>query len=83
VRNFDSDVQHFCLVAPLDIVETRLRKRGDAPKQLAWQLRRAKVCCEAHKSPEFAIRIDAVGREPDAIAKEIARVTRIGHAVLV
>jgi chloramphenicol 3-O-phosphotransferase len=83
VRGIDPDVQHFCLVAPLEIVEARLRKRGDAPKHLEWQLRRAKVCCEAHKSPEFAIRIEAVDRDPEAIAREIARVTRIGRSVLV
>jgi hypothetical protein len=83
VRTFDSDVQHFCLVAPAEIVEARLRRRGDAPKHLEWQLRRAKVCCEAHKSPEFAIRIEADDREPEAIAREIARVTRIGRSVLV
>jgi chloramphenicol 3-O-phosphotransferase len=82
VRSFDSDVQHFCLVAPFDVVETHLRQRGDAPKHLTWQLRRAKVCCEAHKSPEFAIRIESVDREPDEIAREIARVTRIGRSVL-
>jgi predicted kinase len=82
-REFDSDVQHFCLVAPIEVVEARLRKRGDAPKHLEWQLRRAQVCCEAHKSPDFAIRIEALDRDPEAIAREIARVTRIGHSVLV
>jgi chloramphenicol 3-O-phosphotransferase len=82
-RTFDPDVQHFCLVAPLEVVEARLRKRGDAPRHLEWQLRRAKVCCEAHKSPDFAIRIEAADRGPEAIAREIARVTRIGHSALV
>lgn len=83
VGAFDPDVQHFCLVAPLEVIEARLRKRGDAPKHLEWQLRRARVCCEAHKNPEFAIRIEADDREPDAIAREIARVTRIGRSILV
>ncbi|MBV9044474.1 MAG: hypothetical protein JO348_01535 [Alphaproteobacteria bacterium] len=73
-RRVDPDVHHFCLVAPLPVVEARLRHRGDAPFHLEWQLRRAKTCCEAHKSPDFAIRIDASDRPPDVLAQEIARV---------
>lgn len=73
-RRADPDVRHFCLVAPLEIVETRLRRRGDAPFHLEWQLRRAKTCCEAHMSTDFAVRIDAAALTPDEIARDIARV---------
>lgn len=76
-RRFDSDVHHFCLVAPLETVEARLRQRGDAPKHLEWQLRRARTCCEAHHSRDFAIRIDASDRPPEVLAAEIARVMRM------
>jgi len=71
-RAFDPDVRHFCLVAPLDIVEARLRQRGDAPFHLSWQLRRARDCCAAHADPAFAVRIDASARSPESIAQEIA-----------
>jgi chloramphenicol 3-O-phosphotransferase len=70
-REIDPVVFHICLVAPLAIVEARLRRRGDAPKHLAWQLRRARDCCAAHESEEFAVRIDASARSPDALADEI------------
>jgi hypothetical protein len=71
-RAFDPDVRHFCLVAPFELVKARLRKRGDAPFHLSWQLRRAKDCCIAHADPAFALRIDASERSPESIAQEIA-----------
>ena len=72
VRRVDADVRQVCLVAPLDVVESRLRKRGDVPKQLSWQLARARTCCAAHESEAFAPRIDATTRGPGEIAQEIA-----------
>lgn len=72
VRSFDPDVRHFCLVAPLEVVEARLRRRGDAPKHLDWQMRRAKECCAAHASEDFAERIDAETLGASQIAARIA-----------
>ena len=76
-RRADPDVRHFCLTAPLEVVEARLRRRDDAPFHLEWQLRRAKTCCEAHKSADFAVRIDATTATPEQIARDIARVLRM------
>jgi hypothetical protein len=39
-----------------------------------WRSWRRACACEAHKSPDFAIRIDASDRPPDVLALEIARV---------
>jgi len=76
-RRADRDVRHFCLTAPLEVVEARLRRRGDAPFHLEWQLRRARTCCEAHRSADFAVRIDATAATPERIARDIARVLRM------
>jgi hypothetical protein len=76
-RPADPDIRHFCLIAPLDVVEARLRQRNDASFHLDWQLRRAKTCCEAHKGADFAVRIDAATATPAQLAGDIARVLRM------
>lgn len=69
IRNgLSGDVRHFCLVAPVDNVLARLRRRrGDAG---AWEERRAHECCAVHGRPEFAVQIDA-NREPSSIVEEL------------
>lgn len=51
-----SDVVHkLCLVAPLEVVRERLRRRAEAegmPMNL-WALKRAETRCDAHRSPAF------------------------------
>jgi hypothetical protein len=71
VARFDSDIHHVCLVAPLPVVEGRLRRRNDAPHHLEWQLCRARDCCTAHQDESFAIRIGAATPAPEEIADEI------------
>jgi chloramphenicol 3-O-phosphotransferase len=71
IRAFEPHVLHFCLVAPLDVVQERLqRRRNDATE---WELRRAGECCIAHRDDAFAQQIDAAHRNPDEIADEILR----------
>lgn len=68
LRRFEPRVLHVCLVAPLAVVEERLRSR----KAEAWAFRQAAECCRAHARDEFAVHIDAT-RTPEEIAGEILR----------
>lgn len=52
---FDDRVLHVCLVAPLEIVQNRLRQRGAEE----WCFRRAGECCVAHESARFAPHVNA------------------------
>jgi hypothetical protein len=70
VGRFEPSVLHFCLVAPFEVVRERLLRRGHA--DVAWQCRRASECCRAHRDGEFARHVDAVGRNPEVIALELA-----------
>jgi predicted ABC-type ATPase len=71
VSRFEPRVLQFCLVAPVEVVHERLRRRGDAG---AWEYRRARECCLAHESEDFAVHIDAADRPPGAIADELLAV---------
>lgn len=72
-ERFDRRVHHFCLVAPLAVVQERLRGRGDQPDTHAWEYRRAAECCTAHKSDVFAVSVDATTETPDQLAARIAQ----------
>lgn len=65
-RRFDNDVQHVCLVAPLPVIEERLRRRGSEE----WGFRRAAECCVAHESADFATHVNAE-RDPHDIADDL------------
>jgi hypothetical protein len=65
------DVRHVCLVAPLAVVQERLRRRGSDATRSAWSWRRAAECCAAHADPAFAVHVDASARTPSEIAPEI------------
>lgn len=71
VRRFESRVHHFCLAAPIEVVQERLRRRRSAPSDEAWQLRRAAECCAAHRDPRFGRHVIADQRESEEIAQEI------------
>lgn len=73
VRRFESQVFHFCLVAPIEVVQARLREAGSDPNQRdgAWQSQRATECCAVHGQQIFAEQISAVGRTPGEIAQEL------------
>ena len=62
----DDRVLHVCLVAPLEVVHERLRRRGAEE----WCFRRAAECCAAHESGAFARHVNAE-REPREIVEEL------------
>lgn len=62
------DARHFCLVAPVEVVHARIRTRRLAPRDLAWQLRRASECCAVHGDAAFATQVDASVRTVEEIA---------------
>jgi hypothetical protein len=68
VRRFEPRLRHYCLVAPPEVVHRRLTNRGADPLRHEWQFRRASACCEAHRSDDFAKRIDATNHRPDELA---------------
>ena len=75
-ERFDRRVHHFCLVAPLEVVQERLRTRGDQPDTHAWEYRRAAECCVAHRSDWSAQHVDASAATPAQLASQIADAIR-------
>nr|MDQ3282054.1 hypothetical protein [Acidobacteriota bacterium] len=71
IARFEPDAYHVCLVAPLSVVEERLRTRRLQPKDAAWQFRRAAECCAVHGDPAFATHINAADRTVREVAGEI------------
>ena len=71
------DVMHFCLVAPVDVVNERLARRVLRPADQAWQLRRAAECCAVHSDPRFATHVNATRSVAD-IVKEIRAAIAVG-----
>ena len=67
-------VRHFCLTAPLEVVQQRLTSRGEkvADPRFAWVHRRAVECVQAHRSDGFAVHVPTELRSSSAIAAEIA-----------
>lgn len=68
-------VLHFCLTAPLEVVQARLAMRGEPlhDPRCAWVHRRAAECCRAHKRPQFAIHVPTADSSPEAVAAELLR----------
>ncbi len=66
-------VQHFCLVAPIEVVRERLKKRGttDTTHDGQWIYPQAAKCCIVHKATEFRQHIDTEKLTPQEIADEI------------
>ena len=73
IARFEPEVLHFCLVAPLAVVNERLAHRGAraATADLAWQYRRAAECCAVHDDPAFAEQLPTAGFTPDAVADQL------------
>jgi hypothetical protein len=68
---FEPDVVQVCLVAPVDVVHERLRRRGLDPVSAPWEFRRATECCVAHQGEKFGVRVSAeaeVEQVVDALA---------------
>lgn len=78
IRRFEPDVHHVCLVAPIEVVYERLRRRRLRPVDEAWQLRRAAECCSVHHQDRFAVQVDAEEGRVEEIAREIVAV--VGRA---
>ena len=72
-ERIDDRVLHVCLVAPLPVVEERLRRRGAEP----WSFRRAAECCVAHESVVFATHVNAE-RDPHELAEELRNQLAVG-----
>ncbi len=73
ISRFEPRVLHYCLIAPVEVVHERLRRRGCDPAKATWEYRRAAECCLAHQREEFAEHIAAAGRDPEDIAEELVR----------
>jgi predicted kinase len=71
IDRFEPQVFHFCLVASIEVIHDRLRRRGEDPEESDWQYRRASECCLAHSNAEFATHINAAERSPEDLADEI------------
>jgi hypothetical protein len=76
VGAFEPDVRHVCLVAPFEVVQERVRRRGSDGPRGAWQHQRALECCEAHQRPEFREHIPTANRSTQAIVDDL--VARLG-----
>ena len=71
VRGVDADTFHFCLTAPLGVVQQRLQQRDALRGPTAWQLRRAAECCQAHQKAEYAVHVPTESRSPREVAAAI------------
>jgi hypothetical protein len=83
IGRYESSLLHFCLVARVEVVNDRLRRRhaGTVDQNTSWQYRRAAECCMAHPGPEFAEHIDTSDLDAGEVATEVlARVARIHRA---
>ena len=71
VRAVDAATFHFCLTAPLGVVQQRLQQRDALRGPTAWQLRRAAECCQAHQKAAYAVQVATEGRSPREVAAAI------------
>ena len=74
IESRDRPVRHYCLTAPLSIIEERLASRGEVKgdPRWSWVYRRAAECCAAHQHSSFAVHVSTERSTPEAIALEIA-----------
>lgn len=72
IERYGIETRHFCLVAPLEVVEQRLLKRGATREKNEWEFRRAAECCRVHGSTGFSVQVDASTLPPSELASQIA-----------
>lgn len=72
----DSKVHHFCLRAPLERIEERIRSRSEGNGE--WVFRRARECVSRLQGPAFETYLDAETRSPSDLAREILDRARSG-----
>jgi adenylate kinase family enzyme len=73
LKQFEPDLFHFCLTAPMQTIFERLEGRRSEHTQEAysWICQRVEGCVDAFNSPIFAVHIGTDGKVPDVIASEI------------
>lgn len=69
LRRIEPAFYHFCLTAPVTIIQERLRRRGTEPGSWSWV--RAERCHAAFQSPLFDWRIPADTTSSEEIAATI------------
>lgn len=69
-------VHHFCLTAPLSVVQERLIGRGDGPGTWSWQ--KAQQCVPRLADPYYREHIATEGRTPEAICESILSKLPVG-----
>lgn len=69
VRTIAGVVRRLCLLAPLDVVHERLRRRAKTEGMPVdeWWLGQAKACCQAHRSPASGHPVDATAPTDDIV----------------
>lgn len=80
LERFEPLVLHVCLIAPIDVVHARLRKRGDDPTSQTWGYARAAECCSVHMQSAFAEHIPATGPVEQVVEEVHAALRRLAPA---
>ncbi len=70
LREVDSNLHHFCLTVPLEVVHKRLVDRGEQ-KPGSWPYQQAELAVPSLESPLFEKHIRADTKTPEEIVKEI------------
>jgi thymidylate kinase len=72
IKQFEPDFIHFCLMASLEVVNERIRKRGHQPEG-DWVFDQTPKCVAAFESAAFECKIDTTNLSPQAIADKVLR----------
>ena len=71
IAGFEPRVLHFCLVAPVAVVNERIRRRGgnSMDGDMQWQYSRSAECCSVHDGPDFAEQVSTGDLTADEVAE--------------
>ena len=69
LQKSESNLYHFCLIAPIEIVKDRLLKRGDVGG--SWPFVQSELCIPAFQDVIFKKHIDASSKSMEEIVEEI------------
>lgn len=72
-EQFDSEVYHFCLIAPLEIILNRIQSRHEGNGE--WTIRKATECVAKFIGAEYEKYIDTTHITPDEIVQVIYQQT--------
>lgn len=70
LNSLDSDVHHFCLIAPGETIRRRLRERGNQDEN-DWVFKQIDHCVSAFKAEQFEKKIDSADKTPEEITQII------------